>query len=150
MPSSMYDAFREGWGLYSEYLGYDLGIYKNEPLKELGYIKGDLLRSARLVVDVGIHKFGWSRQSAIDFLMKNTGYTLDVATTQVDVYISTPGKAVAYKVGEREIQRLRAKFTKEDMNLKEFHTHILKCNGSIEDLESCIQNRQRKKQNPVY
>ena len=55
------------------------------------------MRSARLVVDVGIHKFGWSRQNAIDFLINNTGYTVDVATAQVDIYISTPGKAVAYK-----------------------------------------------------
>ena len=114
-------------------------------------IKGDLLRSARLVVDVGIHKFGWSRQNAIDFLINNTGYTVDVATAQVDIYISTPGKAVAYKVGEREIQRLRKKFTPDQMDLKEFHTHVLKCNGLIEDLESCVYNRhKKKKQTPRF
>ena len=115
--------------MYSEYLGYNIDIHKHVKYH---------WRSARLVVDVDNHKFGWSRQTAIDFLMKNTGYTLDVATAQVDVYISTPGKAVAYKVGEREIQRLRKKFTKEEMNLKEFHTDVLKCNGSTEDLDSCI------------
>ena len=113
-------------------------------------IKGDLLRSARLVVDVGIHKFGWSRQNAIDFLINNTGYTVDVATAQVDIYISTPGKAVAYKVGEREIQRLRKTFTPDQMDLKEFHTHVLKCNGLIEDLESCVYNRHKKKQTPRF
>ena len=75
MPSYMYVAYKEGWGLYSEYLGYDLGIYQNEPMKELGYIKGDLLRSARLVVDVGLHKYGWTRQKAIEFLMDNTGFS---------------------------------------------------------------------------
>ena len=75
IPSYMYIAYKEGWGLYSEFLGYDLGIYENQPLKELGYIKGDLLRSARLVLDVGLHKFGWTRTRAIEFLMDNTGYS---------------------------------------------------------------------------
>ena len=146
----MYIAFKEGWGLYSEYLGYDLGIYENEPLKELGYIKGDILRSARLVVDVGIHKFGWSRQNAIDFLINNTGYSVSVATHQVDSYIATPGRATSYKVGEREIQRLRRKFTPEKMNLKNFHTHILKCYGALGNLESCIQHRHDTSQTPKF
>ena len=75
IPSYMYVAYKEGWGLYSEYLGYDLGIYQNEPMKELGYIKGDLLRSARLVVDVGLHKYGWTREKAIEFLIDNTGFS---------------------------------------------------------------------------
>lgn len=139
MPAPSYLAFKEGWGLYSEFLGYDLGIYKNEPLKELGYIKGDLLRSARLVVDIGIHRFGWSRSKAIEYLMNNTGYSLETATAQVDRYISSPGQAVAYKVGEREIQRLRQKFIIENgKNLKKFHTFILKCIGPLEDLEDCV------------
>ena len=61
----MYIAYKEGWGLYSEFLGHDLGLYEGQPLKELGYIKGDLLRSARLVVDTGIHRYGWSRENAV-------------------------------------------------------------------------------------
>ena len=125
--------------IFFQFLGHDLGIYRNEPLKELGYVKGDLLRSARLVIDVGIHLYGWSRKSAIDFLMNNTGYSQETAAEQVDRYISTPGQAVAYKVGERVIQMLRKKFTKEsDMTLKKFHTYMLNCVGPLDDLKACI------------
>ena len=178
IPSYMYVAYKEGWGLYSEYLGYDLGIYQNEPMKELGYIKGDLLRSARLVVDVGLHKYGWTREKAIEFLIDNTGfskgdftckknklivvvertrwwahallsarhyvnknelYFAEVAEAQIDRYISLPGQAVAYKIGEREIQRLRKKYTQEmGLSLQKFHTYVLKCIGPLGDLESCI------------
>ena len=91
IPSYMYVAYKEGWGLYSEYLGYDLGIYQNEPMKELGYIKGDLLRSARLVVDVGLHKYGWTREKAIEFLIDNTGFSKgDLKTCEKPSSLSKP------------------------------------------------------------
>ena len=79
-PSNMissYSAFSEGWGLYSEYLGTQLGVYPNEPMKELGYIMGDLLRSARLVVDTGIHKYGWSRENAVGKLKNSAKKNFD-------------------------------------------------------------------------
>lgn len=142
LSGGMYIAFSEGWGLYSEFLGHDLGIYKDQPLKELGYVKGDILRSARLVVDVGLHKYGWSASNAVQFLMDNAGYSFDTATAQVERYITYPGQAVAYKVGEWEIQRLRQKYVQEtSINLKEFHTFILKCLGPMDELESCVESR---------
>ena len=132
-------AFFEGWGLYSEYLGYELGIYENEPIKELGYIMGDLLRSARLVVDTGLHRFGWSKERAVEFLMKNSAFSLAAAKAEVDRYITLPAQAVSYKVGERKIHQLRHLFVQEQgFDLKDFHEFFLACEGPLQDLQDCI------------
>ena len=102
---------------------------------------GDLLRSSRLVVDTGIHKYGWTKESAAKFISDNTAFSAEAANAEVDRYISLPGQAVSYKVGEREIQRLRKKFTESsNFDLKKFHTAILNCEGPLATLESCVKN----------
>ena len=111
-------------------------------MKEVGALIFDLLRSARLIVDTGIHKFGWSRANAIKFLTENTALSVSAAEGQIDRYISMPAQAVTYKVGQREILRLREKFTNPDgfnIDLKRFHTAMLNCLGPIGLLESCIK-----------
>jgi uncharacterized protein (DUF885 family) len=141
-----YSAFLEGWGLYAEYLGYDLGVYDNEPLKEIGYLMTDMLRSARLVVDTGLHKYGWSRETATEYLIKNTGFGEQASQAEIDRYITIPGQAISYKVGEREIQRLRKAITKDlsdDFDIRVFHTYLLKCVGPLDALEDCVRNHYK-------
>ena len=119
----------------------NLGVYENEPMKEIGYLNGDLLRSARLIVDTGIHHFGWTTENAIKFLRENTALSMTASEREIKRYITMPGQAVSYKVGEQEIHRLRKKFTNPDdfeMTLKKFHTAVLNCEGPIELLEACI------------
>ena len=96
----------EGWGLYSEWLGNELGIYRT-PYEKFGQESYDMWRAARLVIDTGIHQDGWSRQQAIDYLASHTALTQHEVETEVDRYISWPGQALAYKLGELTILRLR-------------------------------------------
>jgi uncharacterized protein (DUF885 family) len=96
----------EGWGLYSEWLGDELGIYRT-PYEKFGQLSYDMWRAARLVIDTGIHQYGWSRQQAIDYLASHTALTQHEVETEVDRYISWPGQALAYKIGELTILRLR-------------------------------------------
>ena len=96
----------EGWGLYSEWLGDELGIYRT-PYEKFGQLSYDMWRAARLVIDTGIHQYGWSRQRAIDYLASHTALTQHEVETEVDRYISWPGQALAYKLGELTILRLR-------------------------------------------
>jgi len=96
----------EGWGLYSEWLGDELGIYRT-PYEKFGQLSYDMWRAARLVIDTGIHQQGWSRQQAIDYLAGHTALTQHEVETEVDRYISWPGQALAYKLGELTILRLR-------------------------------------------
>ena len=96
----------EGWGLYSEWLGDELGIYRT-PYEKFGQLSYDMWRAARLVIDTGIHQQGWSRQQAIDYLASHTALTQHEVETEVDRYISWPGQALAYKIGELTILRLR-------------------------------------------
>jgi len=96
----------EGWGLYSEWLGDELGIYRT-PYEKFGQLSYDMWRAARLVIDTGIHQYGWSRQQAIDYLASHTALTQHEVETEVDRYISWPGQALAYKLGELTILRLR-------------------------------------------
>jgi uncharacterized protein (DUF885 family) len=96
----------EGWGLYSEWLGDELGIYRT-PYEKFGQLSYDMWRAARLVIDTGIHTQGWSRQQAIDYLASHTALTQHEVETEVDRYISWPGQALAYKIGELTILRLR-------------------------------------------
>lgn len=97
----------EGWGLYSEWLGDELGIYRT-PYEKFGQLSYDMWRAARLVIDTGIHQYGWSRQQAIDYLASHTALTQHEVETEVDRYISWPGQALAYKLGELTILRLRS------------------------------------------
>jgi uncharacterized protein (DUF885 family) len=96
----------EGWGLYSEWLGDELGIYRT-PYEKFGQLSYDMWRAARLVIDTGIHQYGWSRSQAIDYLASHTALTQHEVETEVDRYISWPGQALAYKLGELTILRLR-------------------------------------------
>ena len=96
----------EGWGLYSEWLGNELGIYRT-PYEKFGQESYDMWRACRLVIDTGIHQYGWSRQQAIDYLASHTALSQHEVETEVDRYISWPGQALAYKLGELTILRLR-------------------------------------------
>jgi uncharacterized protein (DUF885 family) len=96
----------EGWGLYCEWLGDELGIYRT-PYEKFGQLSYDMWRAARLVIDTGIHQQGWSRQQVIDYLASHTALTQHEVETEVDRYISWPGQALAYKLGELTILRLR-------------------------------------------
>lgn len=101
-----FSGYGEGWGLYSEYLGIELGIYRT-PYENFGRLSYEMWRAARLVIDTGIHQYGWSRQQAIDYLASHTALSQHEVETEVDRYISWPGQALAYKLGELTIRRLR-------------------------------------------
>jgi uncharacterized protein (DUF885 family) len=100
-------AFVEGWGLYAERLGYEVGFY-TDPYSRFGQLTYDMWRACRLVVDTGMHAKGWTRQQAIDFMASNSALTLLNITNEVDRYIAWPGQALAYKTGQMKISELRA------------------------------------------
>ncbi|HKQ47811.1 MAG TPA: DUF885 domain-containing protein [Phycisphaerae bacterium] len=125
-------AFIEGWALYSERLGYDLGGYK-DPYSRYGQLTFDTWRSSRLVVDTGMHYFGWSRQKAIDFMKDNTGLSEQNIISEVDRYIAWPGQALGYKIGQLEILKLRAEAEValgERFDIRSFHDCLLE-DGSV-------------------
>ncbi|NBH03421.1 DUF885 domain-containing protein [Amycolatopsis sp. SID8362] len=103
-----FSAYIEGWGLYSERLAEEMGLYSDD-IARLGMLAGDSLRAGRLVVDTGLHALGWSRQQAIDYLLEHTPEALPEIESEVDRYIAWPGQALAYMVGRLEIQRNRAR-----------------------------------------
>ena len=105
---SYISAFGEGWGLYSEWLGLEAGFY-TDPYSNFGRLTYAMWRAARLVVDTGMHVKGWTRQQAIDYLSANTALSLHECTTETDRYISWPGQALSYKIGELKIRELRAR-----------------------------------------
>jgi uncharacterized protein (DUF885 family) len=125
-------AFGEGWGLYSEYLGIEAGMYQ-DPYHNFGRLTYEMWRACRLVVDTGMHVKGWSRQQAINYLADNTALSLHNVQTEIDRYISWPGQALSYKIGELTIKRLREKaenILADKFDIRDFHDHILK-NGSM-------------------
>ena len=99
-------AYGEGWGLYSERLAEEMGLYRND-LERIGMLAADSIRACRLVVDTGLHALGWTRRQAIDFMAANTPVSVEEVTVEVDRYIGMPAQALAYKLGQREIFRLR-------------------------------------------
>lgn len=136
-------AFGEGWGLYSEYLGIEAGMY-TDPYHNFGRLTYEMWRACRLVVDTGMHSKGWSRDKAMDFLASNTALSLHNVKTEIDRYISWPGQALSYKIGELKIKQLREKTQQQlgnQFDLREFHDQLLK-HGSmpLSMLEKVIDN----------
>ena len=122
----------EGWGLYSERLADEMGLYTSD-ISRLGMLSFDALRACRLVVDTGMHHLGWSRQQAMEFMWNNTATTRANVRNEIDRYISWPGQALAYMIGRREIRRLRA--VAEDrlgarFDIRGFHGAVLG-NGAV-------------------
>jgi uncharacterized protein (DUF885 family) len=127
-----YSAFVEGWALYSESLGEDLGLYK-DPYSKFGQLTYEMWRAVRLVVDTGMHTMGWTRDQAIQFFKDNTGKTDQDITVEIDRYIAWPGQALAYKIGQLKIRELRALAEKElgpKFDKRKFHDAVLE-NGAI-------------------
>lgn len=129
---SYISAFGEGWALYCEKLGLEAGFYK-DPYSDFGRLSYEMWRAARLVIDTGIHAMGWSREQAIKLLSENSALSIHNITTEVDRYISWPGQALSYKIGELKILELRKKAELElgvKFDIRHFHDAIL-ANGSI-------------------
>jgi uncharacterized protein (DUF885 family) len=145
-----YTAFVEGWGLYAESLGDEMGLY-DDPYSKFGQLTYEMWRAVRLVVDTGIHHMRWGRQKAIDFFLENTGRPeLDIVN-EVDRYISWPGQALAYKIGQLKISAIRAKAEKalgEKFDIRLFHDELLK-DGALplslleSKMDSWIADRRR-------
>lgn len=130
--STYISAFGEGWGLYSEYLGLEVGIY-DDPYDNFGRLSYEMWRACRLVVDTGMHMFGWSREKALNYMLENTALSEHNVTTEIDRYISWPAQALAYKLGEIKIKELRALAEMQlgdRFDLREFHDKLLE-NGSV-------------------
>jgi uncharacterized protein (DUF885 family) len=127
-----FSAYGEGWGLYSEKLGVEMGLY-DTPYDNFGRLSYEMWRACRLVIDTGIHAMKWSRQQGIDFLSSNTSLSPANVRAEVDRYISWPGQALSYKLGELQIWKLRKKAEKalgEQFDLREFHDALLS-NGAL-------------------
>jgi len=122
-----FTAFVEGWGLYSERLGYDLGLYE-DPYSRFGQLTYDMWRAVRLVVDTGMHYKGWTRQQAIDFFKDNAAKAEHDIINEIDRYLLMPGQALAYKIGQLKILALRDRAERQlgdDFDIRAFHDHLL-------------------------
>jgi uncharacterized protein (DUF885 family) len=129
---TFFTAFVEGWGLYSERLGIEMGLY-DTPEKDMGRLSYEMWRACRLVVDTGIHAKGWSKRQAVDFMLDNTALSPANVDAEVNRYITWPGQALAYKLGELKIRELRARAEAElgaGFDLRAFHDAVLE-NGAV-------------------
>ena len=120
-------AYQEGWGLYAEQAGGEMGLYRTD-LDRLGRRAKDALRSCRLVVDSGLHALGWSRQEAIDYLTAHTAFPAELAAREVDRYLAWPGQALSYKLGQLEILALREEARQRQgpaFDIRRFHDVVL-------------------------
>lgn len=149
--STYISAFGEGWGLYSEYLGLEVGIY-DDPYDDFGRLSYEMWRACRLVVDTGMHVFGWSRDKALAYMLENTALSEHNVRTEIDRYISWPAQALSYKIGEIKIKQLRAKTEKalgDKFDLRAFHDAVLE-NGSVplfvleQHIDSFIEHQSKK------
>ncbi|MCA0899508.1 DUF885 domain-containing protein [Microbulbifer agarilyticus] len=125
--TKMYTGYVEGWGLYSESLGYDLGLYQ-DPYSEFGALTYDMWRAVRLVVDTGMHQLGWSRDEAIRYFMDNSAKPEHDVVVEIDRYLVWPGQALAYKVGQLKILEIRARSEEalgNNFDIRQFHDALL-------------------------
>ena len=124
--------FIEGWGLYAERLGLEVGFYQT-PYTNFGRLSYEMWRACRLVVDTGLHSKGWTRQQAIDYMAENSGLSMNNVVSEIDRYISWPGQALAYKIGELKIRELRARAEQQlgqNFDVRKFHDKVLE-NGAV-------------------
>jgi uncharacterized protein (DUF885 family) len=125
-------AFSEGWGLYAESLGRELGVY-TDPYSYFGYLQNDLWRAIRLVVDTGLHSKGWTREQVIEYMLKNSAESETQATAEAERYMAIPGQALAYKIGALKIRELRDEAEQAlggEFDVRKFHAVVLE-NGSV-------------------
>ena len=125
-------AYIEGWGLYAEYLGYEMGIYK-DPVQRFGALDAELWRAIRLVTDTGIHFKGWTRQQTLDYMLANSPAEQTRAVSEAERFSAIPGQALAYKIGQLKYVELRKRAEKalgSKFNVAEFHDEVLK-DGAI-------------------
>ena len=123
-----YGAYGEGWALYTESLGKELGVY-TDPYQYFGMLTQEMHRAIRLVVDTGMHAKGWSREQAIKFSLENQGLSEDRITAEIERYMAIPGQALSYKVGQLKILELRRKAEQtlgRKFDIRGFHDEILK------------------------
>lgn len=139
--SGGFTAYVEGWGLYAERLGYDMGLY-DDPYDRMGQLAYDMWRAVRLVVDTGLHAKGWTRQQAIDYFMDNAPKTEADITNEIDRYIGNPGQALAYKIGQMKISELRARAEQQlgaKFDIRDFNDAVLETGAvPLEVLEAHI------------
>jgi uncharacterized protein (DUF885 family) len=128
-----FPAYGEGWALYAEHLASDMGMYRDDPYGDLGRLQAELFRAVRLVVDTGMHAKHWSREQAIDYMLRTTGMAEGDVTAEIERYVVWPGQACAYKIGMKSILDLRTEAQTAlgpKFNLKEYHTVVLE-NGAM-------------------
>ena len=150
--TGQYGAYVEGWGLYSESLGKELGLY-TDPYQQLGQLYGEIHRAIRLVVDAGMHHKGWTREQAISYSLANEPITEANAIQEIERYIANPGQALSYKIGELKIVEMRRKAERKlgkKFDVRAFHDEVLK-DGAMplqifeEKMEAWIKEQQKKK-----
>ena len=143
-------AYGEGWGLYCEFLAEEMGMYTT-PYEHFGKLTYEMWRACRLVVDTGIHAKGWTRDQVVDYMSSNTALSLHEINTETDRYISWPGQALSYKIGElkiRELRKMAEEQLKEKFDIREFHEVILEQGTvTLAILENRIQNYIERKKN---
>jgi uncharacterized protein (DUF885 family) len=125
--NAFFTAYIEGWALYAETLGFEVGLY-TDPYDRFGHLQWQAFRAARLVVDTGLHAFGWSRQRAIDFMVERTGVEREFVVSEIDRYLSDPGQALAYMIGRLKFDELRARARGKlgaKFDLRRFHNMLL-------------------------
>ena len=145
-----FTAYVEGWALYSESLGEELGFY-TDPYSKFGQLTYEMWRAVRLVVDTGIHYYGWSRQKAIDFFKQNAAKSEDDIINEIDRYIAWPGQALAYKIGELKIKELRKRAEErlgDTFDIRSFHDTLLSTGAVsldiLEDHMNAYMDQQAK------